>query len=182
MCSLCIASLKGPPIGGQENDRVSYLCSAPYTLLPLRGISPQGETRDMREKNSESYTSGIISAFSPFGGWRHHLARWEACHMTQKANPVTLTLYSSPPKGETTHYILRVASAPSKCVRCAPRGRYHNPRPEGPSNLRTFRPSGRSILRTLTPKACPKASAAPPFLLFPSGAQHPYLPRVPLPI
>ncbi len=23
----------------------------------------------MREKNSESYTSGIISAFSPFGGW-----------------------------------------------------------------------------------------------------------------
>ena len=29
-----------------------------------------------------------------------------------------------------------------------PRGRYHNPRPEGPSNLRTLRPSGRSILRT----------------------------------
>ena len=66
-----------------------------------------------------------------------------SCHMTQKANPVTLTLYLSPPKGETTHYILRVASAPSptavtdsldfqvadaplqiqfasaKCVRCA---------------------------------------------------------------
>ena len=41
-----------------------------------------------------------------------------------------------------------------------PIGRYHNPRPEGPSNLRTFRPSGRSILRTLTPKVCPKASAA----------------------
>ena len=29
-----------------------------------------------------------------------------------------------------------------------PKGRYHNPRPEGPSNLRTLRPSGRSILRT----------------------------------
>ena len=43
-------SLRGPPIGGQENDRVSYLCSAPYTLLPLRGISPQGETRDMERK------------------------------------------------------------------------------------------------------------------------------------
>ena len=43
---------RGPPIGGQENDRVSYLCSAPYTLLPLRGISPQGETRDMREKTA----------------------------------------------------------------------------------------------------------------------------------
>ena len=40
--SLCIASLGGPPIGGQENDRVSYLCSAPYTLchyvtFPLKG-------------------------------------------------------------------------------------------------------------------------------------------------
>ena len=34
------------------------------------------------------YHSGV----SPFGGWRHHLARWKACHMTQKANPVTLTL------------------------------------------------------------------------------------------
>ena len=29
---------------------MSYLCSAPYTLLPLRGISPQGETRDMERK------------------------------------------------------------------------------------------------------------------------------------
>ena len=27
----------------------------------------------------------------------------------------------------------------------------HNPRPKGPSNLRTLRPSGRSILRTFTP-------------------------------
>ena len=54
-------------------------------------------------------------------------------HMTQTANPVTLTSYSSP---------------------C---GRYHNPRPERPSNLRTLRPSGRSILRTLTPKVCPRA-------------------------
>ena len=35
----------GPPIGGQDSDRVSNRCSAPYTLLPLRGISPQGETR-----------------------------------------------------------------------------------------------------------------------------------------
>ena len=37
-----------PPIGGQDSDRVSHHCSAPYTLLPLRGISPQGETRNLR--------------------------------------------------------------------------------------------------------------------------------------
>ena len=47
---LCSLRSRGPPIGGQENDRVSYLCSAPYTLLPLRGISPQGETRNLRRK------------------------------------------------------------------------------------------------------------------------------------
>ena len=46
-----------PPIGGQDSDRVSHRCSAPYTLLPLRGISPQGETRNLRRKNRESYTS-----------------------------------------------------------------------------------------------------------------------------
>ena len=56
---------------------------------------PQGETRDMKEKNSESYTSRTISAFSPFGGWRHHLARWEACHwilsrLRLLTNPVLL--------------------------------------------------------------------------------------------
>ena len=36
------------------------------------------------------------------------------------------------------------------------RSRHRNPRPKGPSNLRTLRPSGRSILRTLTPKVCPR--------------------------
>ena len=48
-----------------------------------------------------------------------------SCHMIQKANPVTLTLYSSP---------------------C---GRYHNPRAKGPSNLRTLRPIGPVHLKNL---------------------------------
>ena len=96
--------------------------------------------------------------------------------MIQKGESVTLTSYSSPPKGETTHYILRVASAPSKCVRCAPRGRYHNPRPERPSNLRTLRtlraqprqPSAPQALslperKRRNPFTQPAAPAAPPF-------------------
>jgi len=65
MCSLCIASLRGPPIGGQENDRVSNRCFTSYTLLPLRGISPQGKTRDMRRKTGESYASCTTPAFPP---------------------------------------------------------------------------------------------------------------------
>ena len=65
MCSLCIASIGGPPIGGQDRDGASYRCSAPYTLLPLRGISPQGETRDMERKTGESYTSCTILVFPP---------------------------------------------------------------------------------------------------------------------
>ena len=69
----CIASLRGPPIGGQENDRVSNRCSAPYTLLPLRGISPQGETRNLRRK-TESHILHVPLRHSPFGGWRHHLS------------------------------------------------------------------------------------------------------------
>ena len=46
-----------------------------------------------------------------------------------------------------THWIFRSLMLPykssshsAKCVRCAPRGRYHNPRPERPSNLRTLGP------------------------------------------
>ena len=89
-----------PPIGGQDSDRVSHRCFAPYTLLPLRGISPQGETRNLRRK-TESHILHVPLRHSPFGGWRHHLARWEACHwilsrLRLLANPVPL-----PPQGET---------------------------------------------------------------------------------
>ena len=51
----------------------------PCTPFASSRRSPQGETRSMERKNSESYTSGTISVFSPFGGWRHHLfprKRW----------------------------------------------------------------------------------------------------------
>ena len=52
----------------------------PRTPFPaLRDFPSRGNER-YEGKNSESYTSRTISAFSPFGGWRHHLARWEACH------------------------------------------------------------------------------------------------------
>ena len=66
------------------------------TPFPASRDFPSRGNERYEGKNSESYTSRTISAFSLFGGCRHHLARWEACHMTQKVNPVTLALYSSP--------------------------------------------------------------------------------------
>ena len=41
-------------LGGRDSDRVSHRCSAPYTLLPLRGISPTGKR-----------VTGLAGRFSP---------------------------------------------------------------------------------------------------------------------
>ena len=43
MCSLCIASIGGPPIGGQDRDGASYRCSAPYTLSRFAGLPLKGK-------------------------------------------------------------------------------------------------------------------------------------------
>ena len=41
--SLCIASLRGPPIGGQDRDGASYRYSAPYTLSRFAGLPLKGK-------------------------------------------------------------------------------------------------------------------------------------------
>ena len=73
MGSLCIISIGGPPIGGQDRDGVSNRRSALYTLCLFEAFPSRGN-EGSEEKNSESYISCTISAFSPFGGWRHHLS------------------------------------------------------------------------------------------------------------
>ena len=56
------------PVGSMSLDsRVAGLPYESSSLATLRG------NKKFEEKNRESYTSGTISAFSPFGGWRHHL-------------------------------------------------------------------------------------------------------------
>ena len=74
--------------------------------FPLRGPSPQGETR----------RDG-----TPLLLLKH--AKYSAELATFGGSPPYPALPDSPPKGETTHYILRVAIAPSKCVRCASTGK-----------------------------------------------------------
>ena len=51
---------------------ISALC--PVHPFPLRGNSPQGETRDMKRKNRGVICFMYYSSISPFGGWRHHLS------------------------------------------------------------------------------------------------------------
>ena len=58
-----------------------HFCALPRTPFPASRDFPSRGNERYEGKNSESYTSDTISAFSPFGGWRHHLARWEACHL-----------------------------------------------------------------------------------------------------
>ena len=87
--------------------------SALYTLCLFEAFPSRGN-EGSEEKNRESYISCTIPQFPPLVvNAVSQSPACLSCHMTQKANPVTLTLYLSPPKGETTHYILRVASAPS---------------------------------------------------------------------
>ena len=64
--------------------------------FPLRGNSPQGETRDMKRKTGESYASCTTPAFPPLvAGATIFPPRWEACHWTRGSrgspmNPVPL--------------------------------------------------------------------------------------------
>ena len=41
---------------------------------------------------------------SPFGGWRHHLARWEACHWIRgsQSSPMNPVPLPPPLRGDTT--------------------------------------------------------------------------------
>ena len=58
-----------PPVGSMSLD--SRVAGLPYESSSF--ATSRGNER-YEGKNSESYTSRTISAFSPFGGWRHHLS------------------------------------------------------------------------------------------------------------
>ena len=86
------------PVGSMSLDsRVAWL---PYESSSF--ATSRGNER-YEGKNSESYTSGTISAFSPFGGWRHHLARWESCHLIRgsRGSPMNPVSLSPPLRGGT---------------------------------------------------------------------------------
>ncbi len=69
MCSLCIASLRGPPIGGQDRDGLSNRRSALYTLCLFEAFPSRGNEKYGEEKQRVIYFM-YHSAVSPFGGER----------------------------------------------------------------------------------------------------------------
>ena len=147
------ASRDFAPVGSMSLD--SRVAGLPYESSSF--ATSRGNER-YEGKNSELYTSRTFSAFSLFGGCRHHLARWEACHMTQKVNPVTLTSYSSPVRAIPQPSAPQALSPPERSehnpstqpvAKAAPLflnlRRQPPPQPSGPkapSNLRTLRPIG----------------------------------------
>ena len=107
-----------PPIGGQDRDGVSNRRSAPYTLCLFEAFPSRGN-EGSEEKNSESYISCTIPAFSPFGG--------------ERSEPITrmrIMPYDTESQSRNADFISIARRA------------IHNPRPEGPSNLRTLRTFG----------------------------------------
>ena len=136
-CVRC-ASLRsgGAPIGGQENDRVSYLCSAPYTLLPLRGISPQGETRDMERKTGRHILHVPLQCVPlwwrtppPFP--RSSVGRQKESALMDRLGALlrpTWRSYAGPPQGTTTRAYCRAR-------KCTPFGGWRHHLPPGGGTL-----------------------------------------------
>ena len=126
---------------------------------------------------------------SPFGGWRHHLSPASGGTITRAycraiyEESVSRCFILPPEQGEVRRsrigggersepisrmLIKSYDMTPKSQSRNADfisiaRRAIRNPRPEGPSNLRTLRPSGRSILRTLfhNPSTQPSGPKAP---------------------
>ena len=82
------------PLGARV---LSFVCCAPNDgFSPQSGLVQRGVLYTAAW-GSENHTTALQASemHSPFGGWRHHLARWEACHWIRGSrgspmNPVPL--------------------------------------------------------------------------------------------
>ena len=72
----------------------AYRC--PWDGIPERG--PRLPTIRLQTLDSIDFT--YHSGVPPFGGWRHHLARWEACHWIRGSRGSPMNPVPLPPQGE----------------------------------------------------------------------------------
>ena len=73
-CVRCASLRSGVRRLAVRTAREYPIGALPCTPFASSRHFPSRGNEGYEEKNSESYTSGTISAFSPFGGWRHHLS------------------------------------------------------------------------------------------------------------
>ena len=80
---------------------LSFVCCAPND-----GFSPQSRLVQRGilyavAWGSENHTTALTGEMqSPFGGWRHHLARWEACHLILSRLRLLANQVPLPPGGK----------------------------------------------------------------------------------
>ena len=95
-----------PPTRHSERSEESRYTVHLRQMVLNTGRQKRGAAKKVRRTATTFHFLAFHSAkLATYGG--HPLARFAGL----------------PPKGETTHYILRVADAPSKCVRCASTGK-----------------------------------------------------------
>ena len=105
MCSLCIASLGGPPIGGQDRDGASYRCSAPYTLSRFAGLPLKGKREVWRGKIESHIFHVPFRSFPPLVvNAVSQSPECVSCHMTQKGKSRNVL---ASPLGEEGHEVAK---------------------------------------------------------------------------
>ena len=123
MCLLCIASLRGAAYwrSGPRWSILSVLC--PVHPFPLRGTSPQGGTRDMREKTASHILHVPLRCFPlwwlappPFPRKRGH-NKAPRFHLFISGSTIS-TGCSSPARGGSPAQRERGASAASQSPEC----------------------------------------------------------------
>ena len=162
MCLLCIASFRGPPIGGQDSDGVSNRRSVLYTLclfeaFPSRGNEKIGDTGYCVTYDTDSQSRNVLA--SPLGEEGHEVAKgvqanWIHRGAPRPANPVRrhpaksvwtrermIMICYGDMTAERRHYnTLRPIGryrTPQRRRRCRPPERSeHNLPPSGGHNLR----------------------------------------------
>ena len=76
-------------------NHIGAMPRTPFTAS--RDFPSRGNER-CEEKNRGVICFMYYSSISPFGGWRHHLARWEACHLIRgsRGSPYESSSFATP--------------------------------------------------------------------------------------
>jgi len=174
---------------GPRRSILSVLC--PVHPFPLRGTSPQGETRNLRRKTESHMLHVLLQHFPPLVAgattFPHSVVGLWMLSRGAMSLQESIEQFILPPEqgevrrsriggGERSEPIRRMpiitydteSKSRNADFNNLRRSRHNNPRPEGPSNLRTLRPIGPVNLKnphTAGVSSEPGPQSAPPAAL-----------------